>query len=1458
MKRLLLFWALFLCSVTTMFAQFSGSGSGTESDPYKIFYAEQLTQVRNFLGKSGVYFTLMSDIDLGEWIADNAPSEGWQPIGVESSKFEGVFNGNGHTIYGVTINRPSSTGIGVFGYVEGATVSNLTIEGDVVAHQDVGGFAGNAQSSTFDRCTFKGTIKADESLGGIVGSTGNSSKFTSCATLGSTITGGKYAGGIVGYTNSSSYDKCEMQGSITGTEKLGGIVGNADGKLSSLQNSLVRATITGTNHLGGIVGYQGGGDSQLSKNAFYGKINGESNIGGLVGRISSGSNRTYSNNYSISDLNGSGDYVGGLVGNSDLDGDHSKNFTDNYHSGEVHGSSNVGGLFGHLNGRYQYDYYKLIYIYSNISIGSVYGSKNVGGIVGEANNYVTISKCVSAEEVISASIENVGRICGSIGSNVTIGSLGTADGNLALSTTKVSKAGVVQTITDDNQNGTSISEAGLKLRANYVAHGWDFNNNWTIQETETYPYKPWQAAAPTIESNLVSQATTISGKSIDGGMVYLEIGDNYKDSTVCSNNKFSFSVPTLQSGVHVRLYAVTDGKWQSQYTDTYVKYPGKGTQAEPYLVYTANDLQGVYKKGYYKLMNDVDLTSWINENSPKEGWPAIGKNGISSIYFDGDGHTISGLWCNTTADYNGLFSNFPGGYIRNLNVKVVDGKEVKGGDCTGIVIGKFSNGTLDNVTANGTIVGSARGGGIVGASNNLTINNVKFNGSLKSSAANAILGGISGESSSDVIPRSIPEVQLSSTNDGIIAGGLLGRGSSNVSLSYSTGAITLEGKESYAGGLIGQNMASGVVTNCYSLVDVNSTRYAAGLVAYNYGAVSNSYAKGNVNSTYYGAGCVGYNDGASATINNLVAGNPKVNVNDQSGWSIRVLGGYKNGAADPGENNYALNTMILSVNGVTKKATDNLLDGYARTEAQLMSKATYEGFSWDFTKAWTINDGTEWPQLNMVQTGLVTDVTVSPTKASVKVGETVTLTATVAPSDAENKSLTWASSNSEIARVRNGVVTGVSAGTATITVSSTDGTNKSASAEITVYAPANDSIVLPDTTTLKNKTINYPVYVGNNDAFCSFQMDIYLPEGMSIAKNDEGDYDLQFAGRETSSHSMTSRLQSDGAVRVVAFSMSNKNFSGNNGVLFNIPIVVTDVAEGDYAINIKNALLSDKDEHEYYCEDAAGIITVKSYTKGDANGDEKVNVADVNATVNYILGSPSSNFSLAAADMNDDGLIKVSDVNGIVNLLLDGSSLAKAYGLNETSDVEENTDRMYCNNLEIAQGETKQLQVCMDNANKYCSFQFDLILPEGISVVSSTDDEGYVTYDAQLVTSRCPNHMIGSNLLNGNRFRVVVYSLSNRNFNGSTGPIVNINLKADDNLSLGEKTLKLEAITMAAADESECDPANSESVINVVTTGIDNIEIDPAAQQIYNLQGMKVNKVTKGVYIVNGKKVVVK
>lgn len=79
----------------------------------------------------------------------------------------------------------------------------------------------------------------------------------------------------------------------------------------------------------------------------------------------------------------------------------------------------------------------------------------------------------------------------------------------------------------------------------------------------------------------------------------------------------------------------------------------------------------------------------------------------------------------------------------------------------------------------------------------------------------------------------------------------------------------------------------------------------------------------------------------------------------------------------------------------------------------------------------------------------VTGVTLNPTTASISVGGTVTLTATVNPSNATNKNVTWTSNNTAVATVSNGVVTGKSVGTATITVTTDDG-KKTATCTVTV------------------------------------------------------------------------------------------------------------------------------------------------------------------------------------------------------------------------------------------------------------------------------------------------------------------------------------------------------------------------------------------------------------------------
>lgn len=991
MKRFLLSWALFLCSLTVALAQFSGSGSGTESDPYLIFYADQLSQVRNFLNKDGVYFKLMTDIDLTGWIEENSPNQGWQPIGVEASPFKGIFDGNGHTIKNIIIKRPKTNYVGVFGYANGATFSNLTIQGTIEGSDDVGALAGYAKESSFTAINVDAEVKGNASVGGIVGYN-SKGKFVGCKLINGTLAGTSETGGMVGTNQGSSvnttvFSNCEVHANVSGGNFTGGFAGKlAFGKFSGC---IVYGEVSGQDKVGGFVGgitesiYDETknssfkhGQADIDSCAYYGLIKGRNSVGGYIGGVDTGDNNlnyyscarqmNVNNSYVIGDITATGNNVGGLIGDYNVGyGDWAGGtISDSYYSGSLVGGGKVGGLVGNI---YLWSGWEPnLTIQNSLSIGTLKGDSVMGGLVGDVYcNYVgtkehhtgkdiIIKTSVAALAEFSSTVLPVGRIYGrNRGSYFSTGTLGTAEGNLALSTMKVSVSGVVQEITDDEQNGTSMGSTGLKLKANYVAHGWDFNNDWAIQETETYPYKPWQTAPPYVESGLVSQSTTVAGKSVDGGTVYIQIGDDYVDSVKCSGNQFSFTVPALQSGERVRLYAVSEGKWQSPYTEEMVSYPGKGTEANPYLVYTANDLQGVYKRGHYKLMNDIDLTEWINASSPTTGWPAIGKNGISEIYFDGDGHTVSGLWSKTDYEYSGLFSNFPGGSIQNLAVKTAEGKSVSGGVYVGILIGRIANGTISNVTVEGNVA---------------------------SSSANAKVGGVAGEANGGSLTGCQVNVAIEASGDSTMAGGLVGSSSAAVNSSYSQGSVSLTGNGTYAGGLIGQNLAAGTVKDCYSLADVSSKLYSAGLVAYNYGAVSNSYAKGNVSSQYYGAGVVGYNDGASASASGCVAGNPKIDISDQSGWSIRVLGGFKNGAAQPGENNYALNTMILSVNGVTKKASDNILDGYAKTEEVLERQATYEGLGWDFTAVWSIDEGRAWPLLK--QGGVVNGIAVAPSPKS--------------------------------------------------------------------------------------------------------------------------------------------------------------------------------------------------------------------------------------------------------------------------------------------------------------------------------------------------------------------------------------------------------------------------------------------------------------------------------------------
>jgi uncharacterized protein YjdB len=113
----------------------------------------------------------------------------------------------------------------------------------------------------------------------------------------------------------------------------------------------------------------------------------------------------------------------------------------------------------------------------------------------------------------------------------------------------------------------------------------------------------------------------------------------------------------------------------------------------------------------------------------------------------------------------------------------------------------------------------------------------------------------------------------------------------------------------------------------------------------------------------------------------------------------------------------------------------------------------------------------------------VTGISLSQTSVSLEVGGKVSLTATVSPSDATDKTVTWTSSNSSVASVSGGVVTAAAEGTTTITASAG---GKSAKCEVTVKRKVVDvtgvSLNKTDLTLYPGETSQLEATVSPSDA----------------------------------------------------------------------------------------------------------------------------------------------------------------------------------------------------------------------------------------------------------------------------------------------------------------------------------------------------------------------------------------
>ena len=229
---------------------FTSGHAGIEADPYIIYNKDQLdllaSRVNGGTNYSGKFIKLGADIAYDPDDLD-VNGENYTPIGgyYESTirSFSGSFDGDGHTVSGIRINKTGSGAPdnrkGLFGAITNAVIKNLTVSDTrITANSNLGGIVGKNSGGTVENCHATNSVSIISSdgirFGGIVGDNSDSGTIRGC-TSAAIVSGGStsaISGGIAGFNPSSSIiEHCLAIGtSVTvgggsGQKRGGAIVG---------------------------------------------------------------------------------------------------------------------------------------------------------------------------------------------------------------------------------------------------------------------------------------------------------------------------------------------------------------------------------------------------------------------------------------------------------------------------------------------------------------------------------------------------------------------------------------------------------------------------------------------------------------------------------------------------------------------------------------------------------------------------------------------------------------------------------------------------------------------------------------------------------------------------------------------------------------------------------------------------------------------------------------------------------------------------------------------------------------------------------------------------------------------------------------------------------------------------------------------------------------------------------
>ncbi len=805
-------------------AKYSG-GTGEPNDPYLIITAEQMNTIGTEPNDWGRHFKLMADIDLSGFDGkDGRPSFNiigdCYPVfcgdpgvfppnpGLGGTPFTGVFDGNGHTISHLRVNVQSRfaglfDGLGSGGQVRNLGVVDVNVTSSFSLPPDseedetwsyscpAGGLVGYNDWGTLTNCYSTGAVRGIGSeAGGLVGFN-MFGTVTQCYSM-AAVTGDKEVGGLVGMNWYSNVTHCYSTGVVSGLSGgglVGGSWGGETGCFWDIQTSGQTTSASGTGLTTAEMQtestfrcWAGDGVWTIDEGRDYPRLWWENAPGEPITRdyYYGGGSGTQLDPYLIYTAEQL-DMIGliecdwnkqfRLMADIDLTEysydravvAHGACFTGVF-NGNSHVISHLTitgrdylGLFGRL--LFGAEVRDLGVVDVNITGSGAY----VGGLVGE-NYGGVVTQCYSSGSVSGRYYVGglVGENYGSITTSYSTGAVtGTGWGVGGLVGYNIGVGGiVVNCYSTGAVSGSSVGGLAGGNSGDVTACFWN---------------------------------TQTSGRTWSAGGTGLTTAEMQTESTF--KCWVGDGVWTIDEGRDYPRLSWEDAPGEP-ITGDYYYGGGSGTQLDPYLIYTAEqlDMIGLIEcdwDKHFKLMADIDLTEY-SYNQALVAHGALSHGACFTGVFNGNSHVISHLTI-TGRDYLGLFGQLASGAeVRDLGVVDV------------------------NITGSGMYV-----------------------------------GGLVGRNDGGAVTRCYSTAVVSVTGwPGHAVGGLVGSNGGPVTQCYSTGAVS-GGYD--VGGLVGLN--GGDVTHCYSTAAVSGTGNVGGLVGVNWCPVTQCYSTGAVSGA--GGGLVG-------------------------------------------------------------------------------------------------------------------------------------------------------------------------------------------------------------------------------------------------------------------------------------------------------------------------------------------------------------------------------------------------------------------------------------------------------------------------------------------------------------------------------------------------------------------------------------------------------------------------